>query len=141
MRKHSFFSKIGAFSIDLGNPKASLRSLRYAIESLERENACLFIYPEGKITPASGSTPDFKNGLSWLYKKANEIDFVPIGIYMHSYRSAEPELYLSIGSSVVHDIKLNNNELTELFEHDLQQNLAQIRSIAGFSDEGFDSQF
>lgn len=141
MKKHPFFRRIGAFSIDLDNPKASVSSLRYAMKSLERDNACLFIYPEGKITPVSESTPEFKNGLSWLYKKTGKIDFVPIGIYMHAFRSAKPELYLSIGDSVIHDKKLNSNELTNLFELDLQQNLAQIRAAAGFSDEGFIPQF
>ncbi|MFP8488462.1 lysophospholipid acyltransferase family protein [Gracilimonas sp. Q87] len=141
MKKHPFFSKIGAFSIDLNDPKASVTSLRYAIESLKRNNACLFIYPEGKIKPASESKPDFKNGLSWLYKKVEEIDFVPIGIYMHSFRSAKPELYISIGDTVDYDNQLNNNELNNLFEHDMQQILAHIRATAGFSDEGFIPQF
>lgn len=141
MRKHKFFSKIGAFSIDLGNPRSSIRSMRYALSSLEKENACLFLYPEGKITPASESTPIFKNGLSWLYKKSHHIDYVPIGIYMHSFRSAKPELYISIGDSVVHDKTLNNNELTDHFQNDIKQILREIRATAGYSDNGFNPQF
>ena len=103
MQQYTFFSKIGAFSINLENPKASIQSLRYAVESMQRENSCLFIYPEGTITPASNSAPDFKGGLSWLYSKTENIDYVPIHIYAHFLRSSKPELYISIGELVNHD--------------------------------------
>lgn len=141
MREHSFFNKIGAFSIDLDNPRSSLTSLRYALKSMERERSCLFIYPEGKITPVSEGEPKFKNGLSWLYKRSDKIDFVPIGIYMHSFRSPKPELYISIGSSVVPDKELGNKDLTKLFQRKLHDNLTDIRSVAGYSDSGFTPQF
>lgn len=141
MLQYSFFSKLGAFSINLENPKASLTSLRYALESMQRKKASLFIYPEGKITPVSEKEPEFKQGLAWLRTKTEEIDFVPIAIYSHMLRSSKPELYLSIGYSVDHPKSLDNKVLTELFEHDLQQLLLETREAAGFSDEGFNPQF
>lgn len=141
MQQYTFFSKIGAFSINPENPKASIQSLRYAVKSLERENSCLFIYPEGTITPASDSAPDFKDGLGWLYTKTENVDYVPIHIYAHFLRSGKPELYISIGKSVNHDKSLDRNELTSLFEADIQRLNEQTRLIAGFSDEGFISQF
>ncbi|MBD3615571.1 MAG: 1-acyl-sn-glycerol-3-phosphate acyltransferase [Gracilimonas sp.] len=141
MRQYTFFSKIGAFSIDLDNPKSSLSSLRYALESMKRDNASLFIYPEGKITPASNSEPDFKQGLAWLYTNCKDADFVPIAIYSHFLRSSKPELYLSIGKSVNHNNSLGRNILTELFQRDIHQNLLSLREVAGFTDEGFKPQF
>ena len=141
MQQYTFFSKIGAFSINLENPKASIQSLRYAVKSLERDNSCLFIYPEGSITPASDSAPDFKGGLAWLYSKTENIDYVPIHIYAHFLRSSKPELYVSIGKSVKHDKSLSRNELTELFELDIQRLNKETRSVAGFSDAGFEPQF
>ncbi|HET8866246.1 MAG TPA: lysophospholipid acyltransferase family protein [Gracilimonas sp.] len=141
MRQYSFFSKIGAFSINLEDPKASISSLRYAVESMERDNASLFIYPEGKITPVSETEPEFKKGLAWLYTQTEEIDFVPIGIYMHTLRSSKAELYLSIGKSVNHDKQLNRNRLNELFQQDLHRLLLEEREVSGYSDEGFTPQF
>lgn len=141
MREYTFFSKIGAFSINLEDPKSSIRSLRYAVESMERKNSCLFIYPEGKITPLSDSPPYFKKGLSWLYTETQDVDFVPIHIYAHFIRSSKPELYISIGESVNHDKSLDRNKLTELFEADIYQLNHQTRAVAGISDEGFDPQF
>lgn len=141
MQQYTFFSKIGAFSINLENPKASLTSLRYALESMQRNRASLFIYPEGKINPVTEREPEFKEGLAWLFSKTEKIDFVPIAIYTHMLRSSKPELYLSIGDSVNHSNSLNKKELTYLFQQDLHRILLQTREVAGFSDEGFKPQF
>jgi 1-acyl-sn-glycerol-3-phosphate acyltransferase len=141
MQQYPFFSKIGAFSINLKNPKASIPSLRYAVESMQRKNSCLFIYPEGTITPASETPPIFKPGLAWLYTKTEHIDFVPIHFYSHFLRESKPELYIAIGESVNHDKALSTSALTELFEHDLWLLNTHTRKVAGFSDEGFTPQF
>ncbi|MDR9418781.1 lysophospholipid acyltransferase family protein [Gracilimonas sp.] len=141
MQQYTFFSKIGAFSINLEDPKASVASLRYALKSMQRKRASLFIYPEGEITPASEKEPEFKQGLAWLYQKTEEVDFVPIAIYSHNLRSSKPELYLSIGQLVDHDKQLSKSNLTDLFKQDLHKILTETRSVAGFSDEGFSKQF
>lgn len=105
---------------------------------MQRDNASLFIYPEGTITPVSENKPDFKQGLAWLYTKTEDVDYVPIAIYSHHLRSSKPELYLSIGESVDHDNLLSINDLTELLEQDIHQLLLEVRDVGGFSDEGFD---
>src|SRR5699024_11548629 len=80
MLEHPFFSKIGAFSVNLSNTQSAIRSLRYAVKSFERPNASLFIYPEGTITPA-GTTLQFEKGLAWLAQEFSEAEIVPIAIY------------------------------------------------------------
>ena len=108
---------------------------------MERDNSSLFIYPEGSITPPSESAPNFKDGLAWIYTKTEQVDFVPIHIYAHFMNGSKPELYLSIGESVNHDKSLSRNELTKLFEEDIQQINTQTRAVAGISEEGFEAQF
>lgn len=116
MKLYSFFSKIGAFSINLEDTKSSIKSLRYAVESMDRESSCLFIYPEGKITLVSDSKPKFKEGLSWLFQKTEKVDFVPIAFYIDHSKDNKPDLYISIGKSVHPDKTLPKKELTKLFE-------------------------
>lgn len=141
MRQYSFFSKIGAFSINLENSKASLQSLRYAVESLQRNNASLFLYPEGKITPASEQEPKFKEGLAWLYAKTDVVDFVPAATYIHTLRSSKPELYISIGEKINYDKTLSRKALTKLYQEEIHRLIKEIRDVAGFSDKGFSPQF
>ncbi len=127
MHKHKFFSKIGAFSIDLDKIKSSVQSLRYALESLKRPNSCLFIYPEGEIRPVSDSKPAFRNGLSWLYQKTEHIDFVPVAIYIDHSKGNKPDLIISIGNEVDYDKELSKNELTMLFEDSILKELNKLK--------------
>lgn len=139
MREYTFFSKIGAFSINLDDSGAALKSLRYALKSIQRPHSSLFIYPEGQITPVSEKQPDFKGGLAWLYSLTEEVDFVPIAIYSHTLRSSKPELYLSIGEKVNHVKNLDRKKLTNLLEQNIHQLIRETREAAGFSDDGFSS--
>lgn len=136
MRQYSFFKRIGAFSIDRNDPRKTVTSLRYAVQSMKRDKSSLFIYPEGKITP-TGSSMDFEGGLAWLHSKLPEVDIVPVGIYMHTIRNDKPELHVQIGKPVRLHKEFENEEMTRVYEDELNQILDQLRSTAGFTDEPF----
>ncbi len=129
MRQYRFFSRIGAFSIDLTNPRSSIQSLRYALKSMERDKACLFIYPEGKIVPITDKTSEFKNGLSWIYKNSEGLDFVPIALYIDHAQTNKPDLNIFIGNSVNPDKTLSKNELTKIFQTEIDLLLSKSREI------------
>ncbi len=129
MKQYPFFSRIGAFSIDLDNPKSSIKSLRYGLDSLKRPNSCLFIYPEGKITSVSGDAPVFKDGLAWLVQKSTDVDVVPIALYIDYSQSNKPDLYISIGNSLNPDKSLPKKELTEYFQEEIHEALGKLKSI------------
>jgi 1-acyl-sn-glycerol-3-phosphate acyltransferase len=137
MKQYPFFQKIGAFSINRDDPKKAITSLRYAVQSFQRDNASLFIYPEGSITPA-GSQMNFEGGLAWLYSKLSGVDFVPIGIYIHTIRHDKPELHLHVGRSVQPENELSNKQQTEQFERALDKILADLRENAGFDNSDFE---
>lgn len=137
MSEYGFFKRIGAFSIDLSNPRSSIRSLRYAQESMQRDHSCLFIYPEGKMTPLSYEQPTFKPGLVWLYKELEGVDFVPISLVSNHFRYPKPELYIHIGRPVIADKALNKSDLKHLFERSIKHQISNILNVAGTSDIGF----
>jgi len=137
MREHPFFSKIGAFSIKRSDKKSAIRSLRYAIRSFERPNASLFIYPEGRITPA-GTAMDFEKGLAWLSRQLPAVDLVPVGIHMHTIRHDKPELHLHVGEPVLTKKGLSDSKQLRVFEQRLEEMLAGLRKYAGFDNTDFD---
>jgi 1-acyl-sn-glycerol-3-phosphate acyltransferase len=137
MKTYSLFQKIGAFSINRDDPRSAVTSLRYAVESFNRPHASLFIYPEGTITPA-GSSMDFEGGLAWLHDKLDDVDFVPVGIYLHTIRYSKPELHLHVGRPVRMNKSLSNEEKTAQFERMLNQMLDELRRTAGFGDSEFE---
>lgn len=126
IHRHRFFKKIGAFSVNLTDKRSSVRSLRYAINSMERENASLFIYPEGRIVPFSTEKPQFKDGLSWIISKLEEIQVVPVGVYITNQKSDKPELYLKTGKEVKISNRQDSVQTKELLEVELQQLLIRL---------------
>jgi len=100
LHRYKFFRRIGVFSINLGSPRSSMQSLRYAIRSMERPNAALYIYPQGKIVPFSAGSLDFRKGIGWLARKLPHADLVPVGIYIHTKESDKPTLEIKIGEAV-----------------------------------------
>ncbi len=121
MKQYPFFSRIGAFSVNLNDPRSSITSLRYAVQSMERANSCLFIYPEGELVPPSKRVSEFKPGLTWLYKKMDGIEFVPIAFYIDQSKSSKPDLYISIGEKVNFYKNMDSKELTSLFEDSVNE--------------------
>jgi chlorobactene lauroyltransferase len=138
MIRYPFFRRIGAFSVNLENNRKTIQSLKYALESMERPNASLFIYPEGRMVPFSTDKPDFRGGLAWMYKKLPEIDFVPIGIYIHTLRYDKPELHIRIGKAVSYNGDPGSTEeLQEYLETELQKLLIELHSKSGINNSGF----
>jgi len=138
MARYRLFRWIGAFSINLDKPRGSIRSLRYAVESMQRDNSSLFIYPEGKIVPFTTEKPVFRGGLSWLCRQLPEVDVVPVGIYIHTIRHNKPELHISIGNAIDNDGASESKEaLQQVLEFALRKELQSLQEHGGFDDSIF----
>lgn len=130
MRKFGLFKRIGAFSVNLENPRSAVRSLRYAVESMKRPRSCLFIYPEGEIVPFSTGKPNFKKGLGWIVSQCPDVDVVPVGIYINTAKSDKPELFLKIGQAVEFNTSEKAELLNTLFEFKLSELLKELEHNA-----------
>lgn len=137
IQRYRFFRKIGAFSVNSGDKRSSVRSLRYAINSMKRENACLFIYPEGRIVPFTTEKPQFKDGLSWMISKLEEIKVVSVGIYISHEKSDKPELFLKSGKPVEIEADMAQAEINLLLENSLQRVLIRLVEDAHSADRPF----
>lgn len=137
MRKFGLFKRIGAFSVNLENPRSAVRSLRYAVDSMKRPNSSLFIYPEGKIVPFSTKKPDFKKGLGWIASQCPEVDVVPVGIYINTVKSDRPELFLKIGESLKFNPEKSSENLNLFFELKMEQLLKELQEYAHQNRERF----
>lgn len=138
MKRYKFFRRLGAFSVSPNETRRSARSLRYAVESMQRNNASLFIFPEGEIVPFTANQPVFRDGLSWLCRQLPETDVIPIGIYIHTLRYNRPELHIQIGHpvDVINPIaKLST--IRDILEKNLQKQLVDLQTHGGFDDNYF----
>jgi 1-acyl-sn-glycerol-3-phosphate acyltransferase len=137
IKKYPFFKKIGAFSVDQESPRHIRASLRYALESMDRENASLYLYPEGEIKPI-GRAINFKPGIGWLCNKLKNVDFVPIGIHMHTIRHDKPELHLWVGKPCEVEKGKTKSTYSTAFEQSMKKVLDQLHASAGFDDKPYE---
>lgn len=119
LHRYPFFRRLGVFSISLSSPRASLQSLRYAIRSMERPNASLYIYPQGKIVPFSTQKLEFRKGIGWLSKQLPEADLIPVAIHIHTRESDKPRLEIRVGHSVEIDRNLPSDNINQKLEEAL----------------------
>ena len=102
LKKHRFFTRIGAFSIDRSRPRSALGTLRYAAELLttdhERQNA-LWIFPQGKIEQVDKRPLQFYKGtasiVSGVLAKTPLIYLVSVVSRIEYLDEQKPELFLS----------------------------------------------
>lgn len=133
MQNYPFFKWLGTFSIDTEDRAHTLTSLRYAVDSMQRRNASLFIYPEGEIRPAS-IQKKFAPGIGWLYSQLSEADFVPAGIHIHTVRSNKPELHIWVDEPMELENGLERQQITRQCELKMESVLENLLQTAGFDD-------
>jgi len=119
LHRYPFFRRLGVFSINLTSPRSSVQSMRYAVESMQRPNASLFIYPQGKIVPFSTDNLNFQKGIGWLAKKIPDADIVPVAIYIHTKESARPRLEILVGEKAETDRNQSSGQISKELENQL----------------------
>lgn len=133
MKTYPFFRWLGAFSAEPGNPSHNLRSLRYALRSMHRPQSSLFIYPQGAISPVA-DTLVFKDGIGWLRNRLPHVDFVPIGIHIHTIRHDRPELHIAIGEKVTFPPDPGVIQAGQCCREALNDLMPHLIKTAGFND-------
>ena len=102
LRKHRFFTRIGAFSILRSNARSAVRSLEYAAELLLqpsiRQNA-LWIFPQGEIHHVDRRPLGFFGGtasiVSRVLARSPAIYLVSVVSRIEYVEEQKPELFLS----------------------------------------------
>lgn len=126
LEKYSFFRRLGVFSINLEDPRSSIRSLRYAIDSMDRSKSSLYMYPQGKIVPFSVDQLNFKKGIGWLCKQLPDVDVVPAGIHIHTMFDDKPKLDIKVGTAVKIDHSSDADEINKQLEEHLSKLLRNL---------------
>lgn len=99
MRRHPFFRRIGAFSINRSNPRAALQSLDYAADWLNEPGTSVFLFPEGRLVDATVPVT-IESGVLRLIANAPLADVIPLASHIHFLRGPKPELMLRSGEPI-----------------------------------------
>ncbi len=102
LRKHRFFTRIGAFSLDQSRPRSFPATLNYAAELLSKHNKrqnALWIFPQGKMEHVDKRPLVFYRGtasiVSRLLEKVPCVYLVSVVSRIEYLEDQKPELFLS----------------------------------------------
>ncbi|MCC5925221.1 MAG: lysophospholipid acyltransferase family protein [Bacteroidetes bacterium] len=132
MRQFSFFSKIGAMSINRKNVRSAVYSLQEASKWLREDGTSLFLFPEGKITNPAEPI-QLEGGVLRILKGAPGCVLVPISLYFSFQRSDKPELFVSVESPLTNTATLQLEDIQAM----MQAQLNDLRRQSMQPEHGF----
>ena len=133
LQHYRFFTWVGAFSVDLTHGSKAVASLRYAQKLLEKPEAAIWIFPQGKLCRADEPIA-FKPGTDYLARKTPGAMLVPLALRYDFFREDRPNVLIEVGrpfaASELTEGRLER-ECNEAFSR--VSEAAQKQDLSGFS--------
>lgn len=126
MNKYSFFRYIGVFSVDRKNPAEAMRSINYAADIIKNTNRCLWIFPQGEMTPQDKRPLVFYSGISKIAERAGKVKIIPAAFRYEFLMEQRPEVFISIGKPV--EFTSGNKNFTAELEQLMTAQLDELKS-------------
>ncbi|MCK6506186.1 lysophospholipid acyltransferase family protein [Myxococcota bacterium] len=100
LRRLPFFRLVGAFGVDLDDPRDGALVLRYAARQLSSPGRLVWVFPQGAERPGGLRPLGFVAGSAVLARLAPQAAVLPVGVrYVFGPRE-HPDLVVSIGAPV-----------------------------------------
>ncbi|MBK9943128.1 MAG: lysophospholipid acyltransferase family protein [Kouleothrix sp.] len=98
LRRYRFFSWSGAFSVDRHDARSAMRSVRYISRLLaERRNRCMYIFPQGEITPNDRRPLELFAGVAQVARRAGGALLWPVALRYEFRGEQHPEAFIRAG--------------------------------------------
>jgi chlorobactene lauroyltransferase len=114
LRAYRFFTWCGAFSIDRKIPGDAERSIAYIANRLrERPERCLWIFPQGRITPTDRRPLVAFPGIARIATQAGGATLWPVALRYEFRGEQQPEALIYCGAPHTIAATANEADLTE----------------------------
>ncbi|OGH96102.1 MAG: hypothetical protein A2104_09840 [Candidatus Melainabacteria bacterium GWF2_32_7] len=132
-------SKIGAFSVEKDSPQSAIKALNYSAEVLKNPDNTVWIFPQGKVMPPDYRPIEMASGVSYICKKLDKVNLIPIAHRYNFIREDRPEIFVEVGKPII--LKCDNLDRKTL-THKLEQELTtllenQRKEICSGNYEGY----
>ncbi len=123
MNRFPLFQYIGCFPINKKSPQSAIKSLNYAVTTLNKPNTAFWIFPQGIIRPPHYRPEVFQTGLAFMVDKAIKlyggINLVPVANSFMFLRQDRPEIITEFGEPMT---LVEFNDDRKHFTHTLEKN-------------------
>ncbi|WP_150268244.1 lysophospholipid acyltransferase family protein [Paenibacillus tepidiphilus] len=141
LRKFSFFRRLGAYSINRGEPADVGASLRYTA-ALLRAGDSVWMYPEGELLPLEHRPLTLMDGAAVVLRMSPQTAVVPVTLYHGLFFHPKPEATLMAGEPLRYHWKdMDRHRITAMLGACLEEQLDRHRQTVlehqGHVPEGF----
>lgn len=119
LSKRMFFTKVGAFSINL-NSKGIVESLNYCSQILNDSNNMLLMFPEGKLGTLHKSELKFRKGVERILNQSPNTRVIFAACLTDYYGHRKPSLTISLSE---YDGSNNLVDIEEAYNNHLKQSI------------------
>lgn len=112
LKRYWFFRKLGAYSIDLNNPKKMIESIRYTQEIVNNPENFVVYYPQGEIRPYDERPLRIKPGLKKVLRGVQQkIMVVPAAFKIQHGNEPKPDVFAHFAPPLQGEQIVNNFEI------------------------------
>jgi 1-acyl-sn-glycerol-3-phosphate acyltransferase len=112
VKKHPFFRRVGAFSVDRTRPRDGLRAIYYAADLLNQSPCAVVIFPQGKIEPADKRPMKFEHGIARLIEKSPAANVVIVALRYEFWLDQRAELLIDLSVAQDRSIEAMQSQMT-----------------------------
>jgi chlorobactene lauroyltransferase len=114
LRAYRFFAWCGAFSIDRTTPGDAERSIGYIANRLrERNDRCLWIFPQGRIAPPDRRPLVLFPGIARIIAQTGGVTLWPVALRYEFRGNQQPEIFIRCGPVHYETGQTSEGELVE----------------------------
>ena len=101
LRALPFFGRVGAFGVDLDDPRDGARAIRFAARLLDRPRRLVWIFAQGEERPITVRPLGFRPGSAEIARLAAAASVTPVALRYEFGSTERPVAFVSAGEAVV----------------------------------------
>jgi len=126
MNRFPLFQYVGCFPVNKKTPQDAVKSLKYAVTTLDKPDINFWLFPQGIIRPPHYRPEVFQSGLAYLaenaVKKFGGINLCPVSVNYTFLRQDKPEVVMEFGEvQKYYDFPYERKEFTHKLEREFEQ--------------------
>lgn len=123
LKRYWFFNKVGAYSINISNPKSMIETINYTADVLNDKNNFVVYYPQGKIESYDKRPPTLKEGIIKVVERIKiPTEILPVIFKIVYSTNKQPDILVRTGKKIpVNPGESFFNKVNDVFNDTLNQ--------------------
>jgi len=117
VRRHPFFRRVGAFSVDRTSPRDGMRAVRYAADLLNGGPNAVLVFPQGGVRHPDERPVRFERGVERILALAPAAAVVVVALRYEFWLDQRPELLVDVSAGSGRTTEVLRQQLTERLDH------------------------